>query len=56
MTTASTAARTRTASAAGSLCYAATFLAFGVKRDERRIYIAKATELARSRRRIAVAA
>jgi O-antigen/teichoic acid export membrane protein len=44
------------AGAAGSLCYAAVFLAFAVKRDERRIYIAKATELARFRRRVPAAA
>jgi O-antigen/teichoic acid export membrane protein len=40
----------------GALCYLATFLAFAVKRDERRIYIAKAGELARSRRRVPAAA
>jgi O-antigen/teichoic acid export membrane protein len=39
------------AGAAGSLCYAAVFLAFAVKRDERRNYLAKASELARWRRR-----
>src|SRR5206468_9313867 len=33
------------AAAAGGLCYAATFLAFAVKRDERRAYLAKASEL-----------
>jgi hypothetical protein len=44
------------AGALGSLCYAAVFLAFAVKRDERRNYIAKATELARFRRRIPAAA
>jgi len=44
------------AGAVGTLCYAATFLAFAVKRDERRTYIAKATALARARRRIAAAA
>jgi O-antigen/teichoic acid export membrane protein len=42
--------------AAGGACYLATFLAFAVKRDERRVYIAKATELARARGRVAVAA
>jgi O-antigen/teichoic acid export membrane protein len=44
------------AAAAGSLCYLATFLAFAVKRDERRAYCAKLTELTRARRRIAAAA
>ena len=33
------------AGAAGALCYATTFLAFAVNRDERRSYIAKASEL-----------
>ena len=44
------------AGAIGALCYLATFLAFAVKRDERRIYIAKAGELARSRRKVPAAA
>ena len=33
--------------AVGSACYLAVFLAFAVKREERRTYIAKAGELAR---------
>ena len=44
------------AGAVGAVCYAVTFLAFAVKRDERRTYIAKATELARARRRVPAAA
>ena len=40
----------------GSLAYFATFLAFAVKRDERRTYVAKAIELARVRRESAAAA
>ena len=44
------------ATGVGALCYFATFLVFAVKRDERRTYIAKATELARSRRSVAAAA
>jgi len=40
----------------GSLVYFATFLAFAVKRDERRTYVAKAIELARVRRGVAAAA
>jgi O-antigen/teichoic acid export membrane protein len=44
------------AAAVGTLCYAATFLALAVKKEERRTYIAKATELARSRRGVAAAA
>ena len=40
----------------GGICYAGIFLAFAVKREDRRIYIAKATELLRARRRIAAAA
>lgn len=44
------------AAAIGSLCYAATFLAFAVKRDERQTYIAKATEIARARWRVEAAA
>jgi O-antigen/teichoic acid export membrane protein len=44
------------AAGAGSLCYIATFLAFAVKRDERRSYLAKASELARWRRRVPAAA
>jgi O-antigen/teichoic acid export membrane protein len=43
-------------SAAGVLCYAVTFLAFAIGRDERDVYITKATELARLRRRVAAAA
>jgi O-antigen/teichoic acid export membrane protein len=42
--------------AIGAVCYAATFLAFAVKRDERRAYVAKAFELVRARRRVAAAA
>ncbi|HEX3701937.1 MAG TPA: oligosaccharide flippase family protein [Vicinamibacterales bacterium] len=42
--------------AIGSLIYLATFLAFAVKRDERRSYLAKATELTRGRRRVPAAA
>jgi O-antigen/teichoic acid export membrane protein len=41
---------------AGGLCYAGIFLAFAVNRDERRSYIAKASELVRARRRVAAAA
>ena len=44
------------AGAIGTLCYAATFLAFAVKRDERRTYIAKAKQLARARRGVPAAA
>ena len=44
------------AAAAGGLSYAATFLAFAVKRDERRAYLAKASELTWVRRRVAAAA
>lgn len=44
------------AAAVGALCYGVTFLAFAVKRDERRTYIAKAAELARARRRVPAAA
>lgn len=44
------------AGAIGVLCYLATFLAFAVKRDERRTYMAKASELARGRRRVPAAA
>jgi O-antigen/teichoic acid export membrane protein len=40
------------AGAFGTLCYLASFLAFAVKRDERRLYIAKATEFARSSLRL----
>jgi len=40
----------------GSLCYVATFLAFAVKRHERRTYVTKAIELVRVRRSIAAAA
>jgi O-antigen/teichoic acid export membrane protein len=42
--------------AAGALCYAVTFLAFAVKRDERQLYVAKITEILRGRRRMAEAA
>jgi len=42
--------------AVGGICYAATFLAFAVKRDERRMYIAKAMELMRAKRDIVAAA
>src|SRR5436190_2219897 len=45
-----------TAASAGGLCYTATFLAFAVKRDERRAYLAKASELTWARRRVAAAA
>jgi O-antigen/teichoic acid export membrane protein len=44
------------AGAAGALTYAITFLAFAVKREERQIYLGKATEILRSRRRVAAAA
>jgi O-antigen/teichoic acid export membrane protein len=44
------------AGAAGAICYLGTFLAFAVKGDERRSYIAKAGELVRSRRRVPAAA
>jgi O-antigen/teichoic acid export membrane protein len=44
------------AGAAGTLAYAVTFLAFAVNRDERQIYLAKATEILRSRRRVPAAA
>ena len=44
------------AAAAGGLSYAATFLAFAVKREERRAYLAKASELTWVRRRVAAAA
>jgi O-antigen/teichoic acid export membrane protein len=40
----------------GTAAYACTFLAFAVKRDERQVYIAKATEIARARRRVAAPA
>jgi O-antigen/teichoic acid export membrane protein len=40
----------------GGICYGVTFLAFAVKGDERRTYIAKAIELLRARRRIPAAA
>ncbi len=42
--------------AAGVFCYAATFLAFAVKQDERRTYLARVSAFARARRRIAAAA
>jgi O-antigen/teichoic acid export membrane protein len=41
---------------AGGIGYTAVFLAFAVKREERRIYITKASELLRARRGIAAAA
>jgi O-antigen/teichoic acid export membrane protein len=44
------------AAVAGGVGYMAIFLAFAVKQVERRIYIAKASELLRARRRIAAAA
>jgi O-antigen/teichoic acid export membrane protein len=44
------------AGAAGTVSYLITFLAFAVKRKERQIYIARATELARGRRRVPAAA
>ena len=44
------------AGAAGAICYAVVFLAFAVNRDERQVYLAKATEIARSRRRVPAAA
>jgi O-antigen/teichoic acid export membrane protein len=44
------------AGAAGAICYAVIFLAFAVNRDERQVYMAKATEIARSRRRVPAAA
>ena len=44
------------AAVAGGLGYMAIFLAFAVKREERRIYLAKASEVLRARRRMAAAA
>ena len=44
------------AGAAGAIAYAVTFLAFAVKREERQAYLAKATEILRSRRQVAAAA
>lgn len=44
------------AGAAGTLCYVATFLTFAVRQNERRIYLAKVTELARGRGRVPAAA
>jgi O-antigen/teichoic acid export membrane protein len=44
------------AGAAGAIAYAVTFLALAVKRDERRVYLAKATEIVRARRQVAAAA
>jgi len=44
------------AGAAGALAYLITFLAFAVKRDERQVYVAKAAEILRSRRRVPAAA
>jgi len=40
----------------GTAAYAITFLAFAVNRDERQVYLAKATELLRSRWREPAAA
>ena len=42
--------------AIGAVCYAVVFLAFAVNRDERKVYLAKATEILRSRRRLPAAA
>jgi O-antigen/teichoic acid export membrane protein len=42
--------------AAGALFYAVIFLAFAVNKDQRQVYLAKATEIARSRRRVPAAA
>jgi O-antigen/teichoic acid export membrane protein len=42
--------------AAGMICYLIVFLAFGVNRNERELYLAKATEIVRSRRRVPAAA
>ncbi len=42
--------------AVSALAYIATFLAFAVKREERRTYVTKAIELARVRRSVAAAA
>ena len=42
--------------AVGTAAYAITFLAFAVNRDERQVYLAKATELLRSRWREPAAA
>jgi O-antigen/teichoic acid export membrane protein len=44
------------AGAAGAIAYAVTFLALAVKRDERRVYLAKVTEIVRARRQVAAAA
>jgi O-antigen/teichoic acid export membrane protein len=44
------------AGAVGAVCYLATFLAFAVKKDERRTYVMKAIELVRLRRRAMAAA
>ena len=44
------------AGAAGAICYAVVFLAFAVNKDERQVYLAKATEIVRSRRRVPAAA
>jgi O-antigen/teichoic acid export membrane protein len=44
------------AGAAGTLTYAVAFLALAVKRDERQLYLAKATEILRSRRHVPAAA
>jgi O-antigen/teichoic acid export membrane protein len=40
----------------GTVAYLFAFLAFAVKREERQMYIAKAAELTRTRRRVAAAA
>jgi hypothetical protein len=38
------------------VCYLVTYLAFAVKADERRFYLAKMSQLARARRIVAAAA
>jgi len=42
--------------AAGAICYFVVFLAFAVNRHERDLYVAKASEIVRSRRRVPAAA
>jgi O-antigen/teichoic acid export membrane protein len=44
------------AAGVGTLAYAVTFLALAVTKDERKAYLAKATEILRSRRRVPAAA
>jgi hypothetical protein len=44
------------AGAVGTLAYAVTFLAFAVNRNERQIYLARATAILRSSRRVPAAA